>query len=186
MSQGDEADHVLLLTRGRVKIWRDEDEGKRILLAVRWPQDLLGERGVLGGGTRTASVEAIDECVAQQVSVDRFNALIDRFKLGSVLFQYLTAHLQESENLRADRTALVAKEQVARFLVRLMETARCHLGEDAVRINLGIRQADLAAALGLVRQTVALELQALREAGIIGQERGMIIILNPERLIAGI
>lgn len=184
LSQGDAADHVLLLTRGRVKIWRDEDEGKRILLAVRWPQDLLGERGALGGGTRTASVEAIDTCQTRQIAVDRFNAIIHRLQLRDILFQYLTAHLLESENLRADRTALPARQQVARFLMRLVETARCHLGPDATDIDLGIRQADLALALGLARQTVAVELQSLRQSESIGQERGMIIVHSPERLLA--
>ncbi|QXJ23422.1 Crp/Fnr family transcriptional regulator [Actinomadura graeca] len=186
MAQGDPADHVLLLTHGRVKIWRDEDDGKRILLAVRWPLDLLGARGMLGAGVRTASVEALDACEARQISADRFRALVDRLGLRGVLFQYLAAHLQESEDLRADRTAVPARRQVARFLVRLAETASLHAGRDATGLGLGIRQNDIAAALGLVRQTVGQELKALHHDGIIDYDRGMIVVRDRERLLSRI
>lgn len=78
MRQGDPADHVLLLVEGRVKVWRDEREGKRITLAVRWPGEALGDRGMYGDQERTASVTAVERCRTVRIEAGAFPGLVRR------------------------------------------------------------------------------------------------------------
>lgn len=60
MQEGEPADHVVVILKGRTRICVDEHGWERFL-AERGPGELIGERGGLAVRTRSASVIAIDQ-----------------------------------------------------------------------------------------------------------------------------
>ncbi|GHE40433.1 hypothetical protein GCM10017673_48520 [Streptosporangium violaceochromogenes] len=184
MAQGAPADQVLLLTSGRVRVSRREPDGETLLLAVRRAPQLIGELGLYGDKGRTATVVAIDPCTTVQLTPSRFTALIRELKLEADLMRHLTFRLCESESLRTELSMLAAAPRVARFLHRLALLALP--GDDGLEVGIG--QTDLASAVGLSRQTVAVEMRKLRGLEIIQTSRSQIIVRDLERLadLAGI
>jgi CRP/FNR family cyclic AMP-dependent transcriptional regulator len=178
MGQGDEADHILLLTSGRVRVSRLEVDGERVVLAVRQAPELLGELGLLGERFRTATVTAIGPCTTVRISGPQFLSLIQAMDLHPLLIRHLTGRLKESEDMRAELSLLTAGPRVARFLWRLASQAQP--GETA--IDLGLGQTDLADAVGLTRQTVAVEIAKLRHDQIISTSRNQIIVRDLPKL----
>src|SRR5690349_11618079 len=59
--QGDEADFVLFLWRGRVEVSSIAQTGHRQLLTTLDEPQFFGELGVLGGRHRTATALALEE-----------------------------------------------------------------------------------------------------------------------------
>lgn len=178
MAQGDDPDHVLLLTSGRVRISRMEPDGERLVLAVRRAPELLGELGLLGRTSRTATVTAIDPCTAVRIEGLRFESLIRALGLEPSLLRHLTDRLRESEDLRAELSLLTAGPRVARFLYRLASRAR----PTESGIDLGLGQTDLADAIGLTRQTVATVIAKLRNERIIATSRNQIVVRDLSKL----
>jgi hypothetical protein len=59
ISEGDHADHVIVILSGRVKICV-RIHGTQRVIAERGPGQLVGERGALRMGVRSASVIAVE------------------------------------------------------------------------------------------------------------------------------
>jgi serine/threonine-protein kinase len=69
--QGDPGDAAYIVVQGRCRVYRTAD-GKRIPVAELGPGDIFGEIVMLTRGTRTASVEAIDEVAVLELRRDHF------------------------------------------------------------------------------------------------------------------
>ncbi|HTJ44129.1 MAG TPA: serine/threonine-protein kinase [Kofleriaceae bacterium] len=68
MREGDEADAAYIVTSGHCEAFRADADGKRTVLRRMGPGEVFGETAILTGGTRTASVIAIDELTTQVVT----------------------------------------------------------------------------------------------------------------------
>jgi len=75
MRQGDRAQNVMVIRRGRVKVCVDEN-GRERVIAERGPGDLIGEHGAMPGGIRSASVVAVEAVVALVVRTEDYAAFI--------------------------------------------------------------------------------------------------------------
>jgi hypothetical protein len=75
MQEGDRADHVMVILGGRAKICTAENGGERVL-AVRGLGQLVGERGALQVGVRSATVVALEMVWALVVGTKDFAAFI--------------------------------------------------------------------------------------------------------------
>jgi CRP-like cAMP-binding protein len=106
MSQGERAETVLALVSGRVKVLRENGADEGFLLAVRGGGDLLGEIALLGDGTRSATVIAIDACRTRVFSMDGFTAFCAEHGLDGELARHLVRRMAEGEGIRAEFAAL--------------------------------------------------------------------------------
>jgi len=75
ITEGDHADHVIVILSGRTKISVEENGGERVL-AERGPGQLVGERAVLQVSLRSASVIALDRVQALVLPTGDFAAFI--------------------------------------------------------------------------------------------------------------
>lgn len=185
MRQGEPGDHVVLVMDGRVKVTRVDPDGNRLVLAVRGAGELLGEIGLLGGDTRSATVTAIDACDTRAIPSERFAELITALKLEGDMFRHLIRRLREGETRRAELAALPSGRRVARCLLHLVEGITPDPPEGPgphEGIDVGLNQTDLADAAGLHRSTVAAELRRLREQEVVATSRGHILVVDLPRL----
>ncbi|WP_182906536.1 Crp/Fnr family transcriptional regulator [Microbispora sp. H13382] len=181
MNQGDPADAVFVLLRGRVKVARVDADGARLVLSVRGPGEILGEMAVLSGDTRSATVTAVDSCYVRIITADAFVALVGTLKLHDHLLRHAFNRLREGEELRTELAALPAGQRVVRGLLRLALPALVRPGT-ARQVDVGLDQRELGLAIGLARGTVAQELRPLRAGGLISTVRGRIVILDVDGL----
>src|SRR5262245_19911955 len=109
--QGDPADSLYLIARGRLQVWGEADAGGARLFGEIGSGEAVGEVGLLTGGARTAGVRSIRDSVLLRLDRDSFHRLA---ATHGPLVLNLTA--QVAERLR-DRTAAVG--DVARGLENL-------------------------------------------------------------------
>ncbi|WP_030170008.1 Crp/Fnr family transcriptional regulator [Spirillospora albida] len=179
LRQGDPPTHVLLLVTGRVKIVLGLPE-QDMLLAVRWPGELLGEIAVLGGEDdhRSSTVVALEPCLTRVLTADRFRALIRTAGLEVELLRLAMRRLREGEAWRAEIATLPAGPRVVRALLRLAAP------KASGPLDVGLGQAEIGQAVGLSRGMVAAELARLRDRGLVTTARRRVVITDPARLRA--
>jgi CRP/FNR family transcriptional regulator, cyclic AMP receptor protein len=178
LRQGDAATHVLILVSGRVKALRTAPDGSVLVLAVRGPGEIIGDITVLGGGTRSATVIAVDRCETRIVPADRFILLVRSLRLEVQIFGRAMARILEGDAWRAELASLPAAPRLARTLLRLAVPSPG--GPPDVNLD----QAELGQAAGLARSTVAAELARLRAQRIVKTSRRRVVIIDATRLQA--
>ncbi len=161
--QGDPGDFLLLLTSGRVSVVRSNDQGADLLLALRAPGDVIGEMARLGEG-RTASVQAIDRCVAHRVTSSAFEAFLDRHHVQGALTDYLVSKLSETVPYQHQLIHFSPRQRIARLMLDVVALAGPEL-TDPMRVPFSLEM--VAGSLGLGRSTVAGHVASLRTAGVL-------------------
>src|SRR6185436_712015 len=78
-------DRVMIVLSGTVKLISVSEEGKEVLLALRGPDDLLGELGALDGRPRSASAIALDEVEALVLPAVDFKAFLENHPRAAVV-----------------------------------------------------------------------------------------------------
>ena len=76
--QGDEADCLFLLARGRMQVWlaqsNGQEPGERLVAEVN-PGETIGEIGMLTGGARSASIRAVRNSLLLKMTSAAFDRL---------------------------------------------------------------------------------------------------------------
>ena len=73
--QGDAARALYMVQSGEFEVSASGDFGGEVILAHLGPGAVVGEMALLEGGKRSATVEAISECVVFELSHEAFKAL---------------------------------------------------------------------------------------------------------------
>ena len=95
MTQGEQADHVIVILGGRTKVSVDRD-GRERVLAVRGLGQLVGERAVLQASVRSATVTALDVVWALVVQSEDFAAFLnDHPRVLTILYDQFYDRLTE-------------------------------------------------------------------------------------------
>ena len=79
--QGDDADCMYLLARGRLQVWMapaDGRDGGDRLVAEVGPGEMIGEVGLLTGGERSAGLRAVRSSLLLKMSSAAFDRLVQR------------------------------------------------------------------------------------------------------------
>ena len=108
ITEGDRADHVIVILSGRTKISVEENGGERVL-AERGPGQLVGERAVLQVSLRSASVIALDRVQALVLPTGDFAAFISAHPrvLGIVESQLYDRHTEDPARYGPDILARI-------------------------------------------------------------------------------
>jgi CRP/FNR family cyclic AMP-dependent transcriptional regulator len=174
--EGQQADRVMVVLSGTVKLSSVSEEGKEVLLALRGPGDLLGELGALDGRPRSASAIAVEDLEALVVPVADFKAFLEKHpRAALVIVEMLARRLRDADRKRVEFAAQDSMSRVAARIVELSE----RFGEEhdgVLQIDLPISQEELAGWTGCSRDSVVKALQAMRGLGWIDTERRRITV----------
>lgn len=182
MHEGASARSVLILRSGRVKVVATGRNGRRALLAIRIPGDVIGEMSAVDGRPRSATVVALDPVQLLRVPDDSFARLLagqPGVALG--LLAVVVGRLRLA-NMR--RTEYGDTTVADRLTVLLTELAERHgeMSPTGITLGLPVGQEELAEMVGGSREAVVRALRALRKDGILATGRRRITILQPELL----
>ncbi len=98
VSQNDPGDRFYIIVRGRVEVWRMEEESKRTLrVATLHDGDYFGEITLITGFPRTATVRTVTGCTCISIERGQFSRLMDRYpELRRELSEVAVQRLRES------------------------------------------------------------------------------------------
>jgi CRP/FNR family transcriptional regulator, cyclic AMP receptor protein len=174
--EGDRSDHVLIVTRGRVKVASLRPGVGELLLAERGPGDLLGELSAIDGRPRSADAVAIDEVGALSLPSDEFHQfLAEQPGAAVVLLEILADRLRAADQRTVEFGEVDAVVRVARGLCALSETAGEPSGPWTM---LPMDAQELAVALGVSSHEVRNALELLAGEGVLESHRRGVTIVD--------
>ena len=182
----DEAQGVLLLASGRIKICSFTDDGKQAILAFIEPGELFGELALLDEGQREEYAEAVDKSAVILIPAAVMHELIaanPQLSLGvTKLFGLRRRRIERRIKY------LLFRSNRDRLVHLLLEMAEEYGARNGAEIELKIRLShqDLASIIGSTRETVTVVLGELVAEGTLRLGRRRIVVTNLERLAASV
>lgn len=175
--EGDDADAVHCVLRGRVQIESPRDDGRTHLRAIVGPGRLLGELGVLAAIPRTSGALAIDDVVTLRLPGEPFAAFVrSEPAAAGAMLRALALMVVERESVADDLLFLDLRARVAKRLLALVSDGQTWPA-DGTTLPESITQSDLASLAGGSRENVNRALAELQRRGLV-ERRGRRYVLR--------
>jgi CRP/FNR family cyclic AMP-dependent transcriptional regulator len=164
-AQGDIADTVFYLQKGRVKLTVLSEQGKEAVVAILEPGQFFGEGCLNGHPLRIATTTAMEKCLVTSITKEAMIALLHSEPKFSELFMtYLLTRNSRVEEDLIDQLFNSSEKRLARLLLLL-----AHFGKEGSPrpINPSISQETLAEMIGTTRSRVSYFMNKFRKLGLI-------------------
>ena len=164
-SQGDVADTVFYLQKGRVKLTVLSEQGKEAVVAILEPGQFFGEGCLNGHPLRMATTTAMEECLVTSITKEAMIALLHTEpKFSEMFMAYLLTRNSRVEEDLIDQLFNSSEKRLARLLLLL-----AHFGKEGSPrpINPSISQETLAEMIGTTRSRVSYFMNKFRKLGLI-------------------
>ncbi len=174
--QGDEGDSVHIIQRGRVAVRTSTPNGDEVTLAVLGTGDFFGEQALLTEeARRTATVVALDAVETRMLHRRDFDELCrTRPSVQGFLVRLLASQVRRLSEQMLEVLYVPVDDRVVRSLVRLADLFDSGSG----RVEVVVRQEDLASLAGTTRPTANRVLRRLEHDGVITLHRGRITVVD--------
>ena len=165
-SQGDHADSIFYLQKGRAKLTVVSKNGKEATITLLSAGDFVGEESLASvGGRRLASATAINACTALKIERAEMIRVMHREHTFSDLFmKFLLARSMRTQADLVDQLFNSSEKRLARILLLMAEFGT--EGEPEPLIP-PITQETLAEMIGTTRSRVSFFMNRFRELGLI-------------------
>jgi CRP/FNR family transcriptional regulator, cyclic AMP receptor protein len=164
-SQGDPADAVFYLQKGRVKLSVTSPQGKEAVVGILKAGEFFGEGSLIGQPVRLATARALEEGSTMRVErATMLRWLKDEPELATMFTARLLAHTSRVEADLVDHLFNSSEKRLARTLLLL-----ANFGKDGKPdpIKLKITQETLAEMVGTTRSRVSFFMNKFRKLGYI-------------------
>jgi CRP-like cAMP-binding protein len=162
-AQGDAADAVFYLQKGKVKLTVVSKIGKEATLGILSEREFFGEGSLAGQSLRMGSATAMTDCEVLSIDKKAMMLALHREHTFSDLFvAYLLARNIRYEEDLVDQLFNSSEKRLARLLLLL-----AHFGKEGVPETVipKISQETLAAMIGTTRSRVSFFMNRFRELG---------------------
>ena len=165
LNEGESGDAMYFLIKGRVRVFGSSASGKEITYGTIDAGEFFGEMA-LDGGTRSASVEALEPCVCALVSnAQVLNAMKKNSEFAVELLHTAIARARSATAAARDMALFDVYARLSQTLVRLSIAEANH--PDMRSIHEPITHASLAAFVGASREMVSKLMKDLERGGYI-------------------
>jgi CRP/FNR family transcriptional regulator len=178
--EGDVADALFIIARGRVKICSvEEASGREAVIDIVGAGALFGESALYDGGTRERCAVAYENVRLLRIPVGVYQEGMSTSRgLYDYTFRMVGQRLARAERRVADFALDAIPARLDKLLVELSE--RYGVREAAgVLIDIPLPHREIASIVGSTRESVTVRLNAMRRAGIIDFVDRKILIKNP-------
>lgn len=181
-AQGDTADSLFVIQKGRVKLSVRSQAGKEATLDILGDEDFVGKDSIAGQSSRTASATAITDCRLLRITKKvMMLALARRLKLANLFWAYVLARNIQYQQDLVDQRCNPSEKRLARVLL-LLAHYDGHGGPEATipRISHEI----LAEMVGTTRSRVCFFMNRFKESGFIYYEHKSDVLRVHRTLLA--
>jgi CRP/FNR family transcriptional regulator, cyclic AMP receptor protein len=172
----DPGDTVIVVVSGRVKVTVRSADGAELTLAIIHPGGLLGEIGIVDGGSRSADAETLEASQLLLIPRDAVRDVCARVpSAAQALTASIAATLRRLTEATADLVFLDLPRRVAKVLLSQPR------GDDGI-IRPGLSQEELAHQVGSTRQSVNAALRGFERRGWIEMHDRAVAVKQPAAL----
>jgi CRP/FNR family transcriptional regulator, cyclic AMP receptor protein len=163
--QGDDADSVLYIQTGNVKIAVVSEEGKEAVVAILGEDQFLGEGCLIGQPKRLASAVALTECTIMQVEKAEIQRVIkDETTFSQMFVSHILARSARVEEDLVDQLFNSTEKRLARVLLLMANFGKEGRPEPVLA---KISQETIAEMIGTTRSRVSHFMNKFRKLGFI-------------------
>lgn len=185
-TRGDAGTGVMLLVSGRVKIVSVSQSGTEVIYNIIEPGEIFGELALLDGKPRSAdAIAAVDSEVVELARRDFLEVMARNPDMATAIMVILCGRIRQTTSFVEDAVLLDAGTRLLHRLEALAEQYG-RRGPAGLRIEHGLSQQEIGESVGLTRVSINRLLSQWREAGLIEDGRGFIVIRDPEALAAAV
>jgi CRP/FNR family transcriptional regulator, cyclic AMP receptor protein len=164
--QGDAADSVFYLQKGRARVTVVSQNGKEATITLLSPSDFIGEESLATiQGMRMATASAVNSCSALKITRNEMiRVMHDEPAFADIFFKFLLARSMRTQADLVDQLFNSSEKRLARILLLMAEFGKP--GEPETFIP-PITQETLAAMIGTTRSRVSFFMNRFRKLGFI-------------------
>ena len=164
-AQGQEADQILYIQSGKVKVTVVSEQGKEAVVGLLEAGQFFGEGCLSGQRLRVGTAKAMTECLITSITRKAMLATLRKEpKFAELFMTYLVTRGNRVEEDLIDQLFNSSEKRLARLLLLL-----ANFGKDGepTPIDAAINQATLAEMIGTTRSRTSFFLNKFRKLGLI-------------------
>jgi CRP/FNR family transcriptional regulator len=172
------AGNILILVEGCAKISVNSSDGRRLILWIARPAELLGLTAVLRGGCYEVTAETVHPCTIASIRRQDF---LDFLMRHSAAYQCIAHELslemsRACEQMRIMGLSSSASVKLARLLLEWSVGVRPNVHGTSIIVPL--THEEMGECIGVTRETVSRAMAELRERELVEVHRSAVIIKN--------
>jgi len=181
--EGDPADHFLVVTAGRIKVFKVTPGGRNLILEIFGPGDPVGAVAVYEERPYPATAEALEDAEAVAIPRSDFFRLLDSHPtLVRGLLLAMTRRLVELTVRLAELTGGRVETRIARLFLKLAEDVG-RRGDGGVFIPLSLSRQELADLTGTSIETCIRIMSRWGKEGVVRTDREGFTVLDRDVLL---
>ena len=175
---------MVFLLEGRVKLSINSIDGRRLILTIAWPGEILGLTSAISGCPHVITAEAQFPCMIRLLQRQDFLDFLMRYPMAcqNVMRELSLNYNRTAQRLRTIGLILTAPAKLARLFLEW-----CKEGEQTkrgVRIQCSLTHAEIGEHIGASRETISRIMKDFKSQGLVEQRGSILIVPNPEALEA--
>ena len=179
----DYGDRLLILRRGRVRVYKLSPEGRALTLLVLQPKAIFGEMMLVDEWVQDSFAEAMTECEVGALGRADLRRLLGVYPAVALRFmEVMSQRLRALERKLADVAFKSVPQRLAAVLLNLADLEPERPASDEPPAVVRYTHQQLAEMIGSYRETVTKAIGEFREAGLIRVEEDAIYLTDMARL----
>ncbi|WP_449536699.1 Crp/Fnr family transcriptional regulator [Ferdinandcohnia sp. Marseille-Q9671] len=176
--QEDPLEHVFFIYNGKVKIYKNDINGKEQIVTIQKDGDMFPHVGFFRKGNYPAYSLVLEDTMAVVISISHFESVLLQHPQVSIkLFRVLGEKIVDLQNRLEAQILNNTYEQIIKLMMRLCETDGHEMANGKKMITTQFTNKDLANMIGTTRETVSRTLTKLKKKQLIEvDEKGNIIV----------
>ncbi len=178
--EGHIATGLYCINKGRVKIYKSNQEGKQQIIRLAKDGDIIGYASMITGEAYSSSAEALEDAQVCFIPKNVFLGIVEsNSELFMKLIQLLSRDMKETENRFITMAQNTVRERLAEALLMLKEFC----GHDDHGLNIALSRQDIANIVGTSTETTIRLLADFKDEKLIDFIGKKIKILDSRALI---
>ena len=176
-AEGSPVAGIYFLHQGRIKLFRDEADGKEIIFKISCDGDIIGQRCFFSRTHYGMTAKMIEDSKITFVDKDLLHHFLQQnTNISHDIIKLLGMELEESDNKVSSLMRKNVGERLAEFFLITLENF-CDLN-DPNRINLHLTREEMASSIGTSPETITRYITQFKDKGYIAEKDQSIYILN--------
>ena len=174
IEEGEKSQYVYIVLEGIVRGFKTRPDGRQASVEVFSKGDIIGEFLIMNSSSCTYSVEAVTTVSLVMVKKETLGCVIrENPEVCERIMNLISKKLVSAENRMGESLGEKIEQRFARILLMLF-------GKTGSRIP--FTRIELAGMAGTATETAYRVSGSMKEYGIIKTTRGVVTVLNPEKL----
>jgi CRP-like cAMP-binding protein len=170
-AQGDPADALFYIQKGKVKLTVVSSHGKEAIVGILGPADFFGEGCLAGQPRRMATASALSDCAVVRIAKPAAIKVIrEEPRFSELLMSYLLSRNIRIEEDLVDQLFNSSERRLARILLLLANFGKDGKPEQVIP---KISQETLAEMVGTTRARVNFFMNKFRKLGFVNYDGGL-------------